>query len=118
MIIARQYVLMDYDIPNELVEKAVAITPGIESPTVSPLHESGWSAVRSMVEPHATPTRSWTSSGSSARAGILVTAITRAVCERRRRRRTVVTARPRKTALIANVSAAVALLVFVVVALS
>jgi ATP phosphoribosyltransferase len=49
VIIARQYVLMDYDIPNELVEKAVAITPGIESPTVSPLHERGWSAVRSMV---------------------------------------------------------------------
>lgn len=49
VIIARQYVLMDYDIPNELVERAVAITPGIESPTVSPLHERGWSAVRSMV---------------------------------------------------------------------
>jgi ATP phosphoribosyltransferase len=50
VIIARQYVLMDYDIPNDLVDKAVAITPGIESPTVSPLHEGGWSAVRSMVQ--------------------------------------------------------------------
>jgi ATP phosphoribosyltransferase len=50
VIIARQYVLMDYDIPDELVEKAVAITPGFESPTVSPLHERGWSAVRSMVK--------------------------------------------------------------------
>jgi ATP phosphoribosyltransferase len=50
VIIARQYVLMDYDIPDDLVEKAVAITPGIESPTVSPLHERGWSAVRSMVK--------------------------------------------------------------------
>ena len=50
VIIARQYVLMDYDIPDELVDKAVAITPGIESPTVSPLHERGWSAVRSMVK--------------------------------------------------------------------
>src|SRR5579875_270929 len=49
VIIARQYVLMDYDIPTELVEQAVAITPGIESPTVSPLHEQGWSAVRSMA---------------------------------------------------------------------
>ena len=49
VIIARQYVLMDYDIADELVEKAVAITPGFESPTVSPLHERGWSAVRSMV---------------------------------------------------------------------
>lgn len=49
VIIARQYVLMDYDIPDAALEKAVAITPGIESPTVSPLHEQGWSAVRSMV---------------------------------------------------------------------
>jgi ATP phosphoribosyltransferase len=49
VIIARQYVLMDYDIADELVDKAVAITPGFESPTVSPLHERGWSAVRSMV---------------------------------------------------------------------
>jgi ATP phosphoribosyltransferase len=50
VIIARQYVLMDYDIPDELVDKAVAITPGFESPTVAPLHHKGWSAVRSMVE--------------------------------------------------------------------
>ena len=50
VIIARQYVLMDYDVPNELGELAVAITPGIESPTVSPLHSKGWSAVRSMVK--------------------------------------------------------------------
>jgi ATP phosphoribosyltransferase len=49
VIIARQYVLMDYDIRNELVEKAAAIAPGLESPTISPLHERGWSAVRVMV---------------------------------------------------------------------
>lgn len=49
VIIARQYVLMDYDIHESLVPQAVAITPGIESPTVSPLHEQGWFAVRSMV---------------------------------------------------------------------
>jgi ATP phosphoribosyltransferase len=49
VIIARQYVLMDYDVSDDLVEKAVAITPGIESPTISPLHSRGWSAVRSMV---------------------------------------------------------------------
>jgi len=56
VIIARQYVLMDYDIADSLVEKAVAITPGIESPTVSPLHEHGWSAVRSMVKRKETNT--------------------------------------------------------------
>jgi ATP phosphoribosyltransferase len=49
VIIARQYVLMDYDIADELVEKAVAVTPGFESPTVSPLRTPGWSAVRAMV---------------------------------------------------------------------
>jgi ATP phosphoribosyltransferase len=49
VMIARQYVLMDYDIPDDLLEKAVAVTPGFESPTVSPLRIQGWSAVRSMV---------------------------------------------------------------------
>ena len=49
VLVARQYVLMDYDVPTPLVERAVAITPGLESPTVSPLHNSEWSAVRAMV---------------------------------------------------------------------
>jgi ATP phosphoribosyltransferase len=49
VIVARAYVLVDYDIRAELVEQAVAITPGIESPTVSPLHDRGWAAVRAMV---------------------------------------------------------------------
>ena len=47
--VARAYVLVDYDIPNTLIDKACAITPGIESPTVSSLHDSAWSAVRAMV---------------------------------------------------------------------
>ena len=41
--------MMDYDIRAERVEEAVALTPGIESPTDSPLHREGWVAVRSMV---------------------------------------------------------------------
>jgi len=49
VLVARSYVMMDYDIPSERVEEAVALTPGIESPTVSPLHRQGWVAVRSMV---------------------------------------------------------------------
>lgn len=49
VLVARRYVLMDYDVQVELVEQACAITPGLESPTVSPLHESGWVAVRAMV---------------------------------------------------------------------
>ena len=49
VIIARQYVLMDYDVRQELVAQACQITPGIESPTISPLQDSGWAAVRAMV---------------------------------------------------------------------
>jgi ATP phosphoribosyltransferase len=49
VLVARGYVMMDYDIPEARVEDAVALTPGIESPTVSPLHREGWVAVRSMV---------------------------------------------------------------------
>ncbi|MGH3359941.1 MAG: ATP phosphoribosyltransferase [Nocardioidaceae bacterium] len=49
VLVARSYVMMDYDIRVEQVESAVALTPGIESPTVSPLHREGWVAVRSMV---------------------------------------------------------------------
>ncbi|WP_435769149.1 ATP phosphoribosyltransferase [Nocardioides sp. SYSU DS0651] len=49
VLVARTYVMMDYDIREERVEQAVALTPGVESPTVSPLHREGWVAVRSMV---------------------------------------------------------------------
>ncbi len=49
VMVARQYVLMDYDLPSELFEQAAAITPGIESPTVSPLKDPAWLAVRVMV---------------------------------------------------------------------
>ena len=49
VIVARAYVLVDYDIRAERVEEACRITPGIESPTVSPLHDQGWVAVRAMV---------------------------------------------------------------------
>jgi ATP phosphoribosyltransferase len=49
VLVARSYVMMDYDIKSEQVAAAVALTPGIESPTVSPLHREGWVAVRAMV---------------------------------------------------------------------
>jgi ATP phosphoribosyltransferase len=47
--VAKQYVLMDYDLPQALLEKASVITPGLESPTVSPLRDPAWVAVRAMV---------------------------------------------------------------------
>jgi len=49
VMVARSYVMMDYDIPTDRVEQALPLTPGIESPTVSPLHREGWVAVRAMV---------------------------------------------------------------------
>lgn len=54
VLVARQYVLLDYDIRKELVDEAAALTPGLESPTVSPLRDSEWVAVRSMVKRHST----------------------------------------------------------------
>ncbi|KPN18791.1 ATP phosphoribosyltransferase [Arthrobacter sp. Edens01] len=50
VLVARQYVMMDYDVRKELVEAAAALTPGLESPTVSPLRDSDWVAVRSMIK--------------------------------------------------------------------
>jgi len=49
VLVARQFVLMDYDLPVSLLEQASAISPGIESPTVSPLQDPEWVAVRAMV---------------------------------------------------------------------
>ncbi len=49
VIIARQYVMIDYDIRTEHLEAAAELTPGIESPTVSPLQDPAWVAVRAMV---------------------------------------------------------------------
>jgi ATP phosphoribosyltransferase len=49
VMVAHQYVLMDYDLPAGLVDAASKITPGLESPTVSPLRDRDWVAVRVMV---------------------------------------------------------------------
>ncbi|MBC7278925.1 ATP phosphoribosyltransferase [Nocardioides sp.] len=49
VLIARSYVMMDYDIRAEFLAEASAMTPGLEGPTVSPLHREGWVAVRAMV---------------------------------------------------------------------
>lgn len=49
VLIARQYVLMDYNCPTAGLPAARQITPGMEAPTISPLDEDGWVAVRAMV---------------------------------------------------------------------
>ena len=50
VIVAREYVIFDYDCPIELVEAASKLTPGIESPTISPLADKNWVAVRALVK--------------------------------------------------------------------
>ena len=50
VLVARTYVMLDYDILENLIDEAASITPGIESPTISPLHEKGWVAVRALVK--------------------------------------------------------------------
>ncbi len=50
VLVAREYVIFDYDCPTELVEVASSITPGIESPTISPLRDADWVAVRALVK--------------------------------------------------------------------
>jgi ATP phosphoribosyltransferase len=49
VVFAQQYVMLDYDCPRTLLEEAVAITPGVESPTLAPLADPDWVAVRAMV---------------------------------------------------------------------
>ena len=48
--VAREYVILDYDCPAAIVEQATRITPGIESPTISPLQDPEWVAVRALVK--------------------------------------------------------------------
>ncbi|MFN9953307.1 MAG: ATP phosphoribosyltransferase, partial [bacterium] len=74
VVIARKYVLVDYDIEKKKLEQACAITPGLESPTVSPLQKQDWVAVRAMVkrnEVHGVMDKLW----EIGARGILVTDI-------------------------------------------
>src|ERR671916_702896 len=48
-VFAQQYVILDYDCPRTLLDEAVIITPGLESPTLAPLADPDWVAVRAMV---------------------------------------------------------------------
>ncbi|GAA4778445.1 ATP phosphoribosyltransferase [Citricoccus nitrophenolicus] len=50
VLVARRYVMIDYDVSRAHLEAATAVTPGLESPTISPLQDENWVAVRSMVK--------------------------------------------------------------------
>ena len=49
IIVAREYVMVEYDCPEPHVDAACAVTPGIESPTLAPLSKAGWVAVKAMA---------------------------------------------------------------------
>ena len=49
ILVAREYVVVEYDLPEDKLDAAREITPGIESPTVSPLNKEGWVAVKAMA---------------------------------------------------------------------
>lgn len=49
VVLAQQYLMLDYDCPKAILDDALTITPGLESPTVAPLADETWAAVRAMV---------------------------------------------------------------------
>lgn len=75
VITAQRYVLMDYDIPVSKVAAAIDVTPGFESPTISPLHDKQWNAVRVMV-PKAKVNQLMDKLYDVGARGIIVTALT------------------------------------------
>ena len=49
VIVASSYVMVEYDIRRESLENACRITPGIEAPTIAPLSNPDWVAVKAMI---------------------------------------------------------------------
>jgi ATP phosphoribosyltransferase len=50
ILVARNYVLLEYVVPTKNLEAACAITPGVKSPTLSPVSDPDWMAVAAMVK--------------------------------------------------------------------
>ena len=48
-VFGQQYLMLDYDCPKSVLERATAVTPGLESPTIAPLADPDWVAVRALV---------------------------------------------------------------------
>lgn len=74
VLVAQKYSIMDYDIPAERLEDAIALTPGFQSPTVSPLHDPQWLAVRALV-PNRDLNRVMDDLSAAGARAILVTAL-------------------------------------------
>lgn len=72
ILTAHNYYMVDYNIARALLEDAVAVTPGISAPTVSPLQREGWVAARAMV-PKADANRVMDDLAAIGAEGILAT---------------------------------------------
>ncbi|MUL82470.1 MULTISPECIES: ATP phosphoribosyltransferase [unclassified Mycolicibacterium] len=49
VVFGQQYLMLDYDCPRAVLDQATAVTPGLESPTIAPLADPDWVAVRALV---------------------------------------------------------------------
>jgi ATP phosphoribosyltransferase len=49
VVFGQQYLMLDYDCPRSALEEATKITPGLESPTIAPLADPDWVAIRALV---------------------------------------------------------------------
>ena len=49
VVFGQQYLMLDYDCPRSVLDKATSITPGLESPTIAPLADPDWVAIRALV---------------------------------------------------------------------
>lgn len=49
VVFGQQYLMLDYDCPRSVLERATEVTPGLESPTIAPLADPDWVAVRALV---------------------------------------------------------------------
>ena len=49
VVFGQQYLMLDYDCPRAVLDKATEVTPGLESPTIAPLADPAWVAVRALV---------------------------------------------------------------------
>lgn len=74
VLVAQKYSIMDYDIPADRLDDAIALTPGFQSPTVSSLHDPQWCAVRSLV-PNRDLNRVMDDLSAAGARAILVTAL-------------------------------------------
>lgn len=49
VVFGQLYLMLDYDCPRAVLDEALKVTPGLESPTLAPLADEKWVAVRALA---------------------------------------------------------------------